>query len=275
MRARCSWSASPVSCTRSLPSKRIWPEVGSISRSTTLPKVVLPEPDSPTKPYEVPAGIDMLTSSTALTSPTRWLKSPPRIGKYLRRSRTSSNGCACGCPFEFASTIARHSDLLSLRLLVLVRRQQVRPCAAVVEVAGDLCPVADRLHCRWRVEAADVHRIGAAWVEAAAGGWREEVGDRAGDLLQRAAPRLHRRYRAQQADRVGVGGGLEDPPHRPCFYHAPGIHHRHAVADLRYHAKIVGDQQDRQVELLHQLADQPQDLRLGRDVERGGRLVED
>ena len=41
------------------------------------------------------------------------------------------------------------------------------------------------------------------------------------------------------------------------------------------HAEIVADQDDRRAEIALQLPQQPQDLRLDRDIERGRRLVGD
>src|SRR5207247_8218784 len=48
-------------------------------------RVVLPQPDSPTRPTVSPASTSRLTLSTALTQPCR-------TRKYVRRFRTDSNG---------------------------------------------------------------------------------------------------------------------------------------------------------------------------------------
>src|SRR3972149_552088 len=57
----------------SRPSKRIRPAVGSMRRRTTRPTVVLPHPDSPTRPSVSPRRTSNVTPSTALTQPTvRW-----------------------------------------------------------------------------------------------------------------------------------------------------------------------------------------------------------
>ena len=47
------------------------------------------------------------------------------------------------------------------------------------------------------------------------------------------------------------------------------------MGDLRHHAEVVGDEQHPRAVPRLQVADQPQDLRLRGDVERGGRLVGD
>ena len=57
--------------------------------------------------------------------------------------------------------------------------------------------------------------------------------------------------------------------------HVAVVHHQHLVGDLRDDAHVVGDEQHRQPVLDLQPLDQPQDLRLRGDVERGGRLVGD
>ena len=60
-----------------MPSKRTLPPVGSISRRTQRPAVVLPEPDSPTRPTILLRGTAKLTPSTALTT------APPFGGEVL------------------------------------------------------------------------------------------------------------------------------------------------------------------------------------------------
>ncbi len=54
-----------------------------------------------------------------------------------------------------------------------------------------------------------------------------------------------------------------------------GAHHRDAVAHLADHREIVADEQQRQAGRVAQILQQVQDLRLDRDIERGGRLVAD
>ena len=52
-----------------MPSNVTLPAVGSISRSTQRPAVVLPEPDSPTSPTILPRGTAKLTSSIGADQP--------------------------------------------------------------------------------------------------------------------------------------------------------------------------------------------------------------
>ena len=63
MRAAEASTSSPLNCTS--------PDVGSISRRMQRPVVVLPLPDSPTRPNVSPVSIEKLTSSTARTTAAR------------------------------------------------------------------------------------------------------------------------------------------------------------------------------------------------------------
>src|SRR5262249_42619182 len=68
------------------------PAVGSSAARMSFEVVVLPQPDSPTRPRVSPALIVKLTPSTALTQPCWRPRREPPTGKYFLRSRTSSNG---------------------------------------------------------------------------------------------------------------------------------------------------------------------------------------
>ena len=61
-------------------------------------------------------------------------------------------------------------------------------------------------------------------------------------------------------------GDLDDPAE---------IHHADAARHVADHGEVVADEQVGQAEPVLQVAHQVQDLRLHRDVERGGRLVAD
>ena len=71
----------------------------------------------------------------------------------------------------------------------------------------------------------------------------------------------------------GCCGLREVPVHVARLDELPGVHHDHPVAQLRHHAQIVRDVEDRGAQLVAQAADQVDDLRLERDVQRRGRLV--
>ena len=87
--------------------------------------------------------------------------------------------------------------------------------------------------------------------------------------------RLQAGDRAQQRPRVGMLRRMEDVVDRALLHDAAEIHHHHIVRHLRDHAEIVRDEDDRGVVLVLQLAQQRQDLRLRRHVDRGGRFVGD
>ena len=61
----------------------------------------------------------------------------------------------------------------------------------------------------------------------------------------------------------------------PLLDDLSGVHHADPIGELAHDAEIVGDEQHRHAEPLLDVLEQFQDLRLHRDVERGGRLVGD
>ena len=63
----------------------------------------------------------------------------------------------------------------------------------------------------------------------------------------------------------GFGLGLLDD--------ATAIHHRHRIGIAGHHTKVMGDEDQRRAGLARQLLEQIEDLRLHRDIERGGRLI--
>ncbi len=60
---------------------------------------------------------------------------------------------------------------------------------------------------------------------------------------------------------------------RALFDHLAVLKHDHAIGDLGDDAEIMGDEHDGHVAAALQVADQFEDLRLRRDIERGGRFV--
>ena len=78
-----------------------------------------------------------------------------------------------------------------------------------------------------------------------------------------------------QAARVRVTARAEHGRRGASLDDFAGIHHGHAVGDARDNAEIVRDEQERDAELALQVDQEPQDLRLDGDVERGRRLVGD
>ena len=97
----------------SSPSSEIAPEFGFSSATISLPIVVLPHPDSPTRPNVVPAGTAKETSDTALTLPTlRCRIAPEVIGNSFTRLRSSSSG---GTPSPFAAATSTFRSVTSRR----------------------------------------------------------------------------------------------------------------------------------------------------------------
>ena len=73
----------------------------------------------------------------------------------------------------------------------------------------------------------------------------------------------------------GVVRSREDLVDRSLLRDSAGVHDDDVVGDLGDDAEVVGDHDDRRVELLLELQHQVQDLRLRRHVERGRGLVGD
>src|SRR6266545_3718532 len=68
----------------------------------------------------------------------------------------------------------------------------------------------------------------------------------------------------QEPSRVLVRRFAEDLAYRPLFDQPALVHHRHAVGHFGHDAEVVRNEQHGQVELLLQIAQQLEDLRLDR-----------
>ena len=80
---RTGLSFARLAVVMSVPRNVIVPPVGSMSRMSVRDSVVLPQPDSPTRPSVSPSRRCSVTSSTACTWPaTRSTSRPFLIGKY-------------------------------------------------------------------------------------------------------------------------------------------------------------------------------------------------
>ena len=82
----------------SMPSNSIVPAVGSMSRSRSRPTVVLPQPDSPTRPSVSPRRISKLTPSTAWTTADRALQDAAVDREVLDEVAHLDEGRARGRP---------------------------------------------------------------------------------------------------------------------------------------------------------------------------------
>jgi len=103
-----------------------------------------------------------------------------------------------------------------------------------------------------------------------------EVGQPARD--GREAPRIRGQpagVAVEQRARVRVARIGEELADRRLLDHLAGIQHHDLVAELRDNAEMVGNQQDGAGEVATEIAQEVEDLRLERHVERGGGLVRD
>src|SRR5439155_6331764 len=234
---RYARSPSRRRVARSRPSKRMLPAVGFSSARMSLDVVVLPQPDSPTRPSVAPAGMANETESTARTTPEDQPSAPLRTTKCLVRAMTSSIG------------------LLSPAMEPAARR-----------VAGR------DVRLGWRLDAA-VERGRAARGERAARAERREVGRLAGDRGEARAPHPEARDRLEQGARVRMGGLGEDPAHGSGLDDTARVHDGHAIAGPRHDPEVVGDEDHREAVALLQLLEQAEVLRLDGQIEAGRRLV--
>src|SRR2546428_5177068 len=242
---RYARSPSRPSADTSRPSNRMLPAVGFSRPRMSLDVVVLPQPDSPTRPRVAPAGMSNETQSTARTRPVDQPR-PRRTAKCFVRLVTSSSGAPDA------------SSPISAAMQPAARR-----------VAGDHRGLGRRL------DAAAREGRRTARGERAAGTARREVGGLAGDRGEERAPRAEARDGFQQRACVRVRGLGEDPPHGADLDDAPRVHDGHAVADARHDPEVVGDEDHREPVTLLQLLQQAEVLRLDGEVEARGRLVGD
>ena len=73
----------------------------------------------------------------------------------------------------------------------------------------------------------------------------------------------------------GCSGRVKSSRRLGLLHELAGVHHADAVADLGDHAEVVGDVEDRRVELPLELGDEVEDDGLGGDVQGRRRLVHD
>ena len=132
------------------------------------------------------------------------------------------------------------------------------------------------LHQLRSFDAAPLLRVPTASVKAASG---RDV-DRAGKIsLQANAFRRARpapgRHRRQQRPRVRMAGIAKQHLAVRLLHHHAEVHDGNLVADVLHHRQIVRDEQERQVQILLQVAQQVQDLGLNRDIQRRDGFVAD
>src|SRR5688572_23729529 len=202
----------------SSPSNFTSPEVMSIIFRMAKPVVLLPQPDSPTRPKVSPRRTSNDTPSTAFTLPTwRRMTAPAITGKWTLRSLTSRTVSGADIGAELGMKMTGREMIGS---------------------ASD----------QHRALAADVGSAPAARREGAA---RRQVGEVGWRALDRHEPRarflVEARHRGHQADRVGMARPGVDLARRPRLDDAAAVHDADPIGVARHHAEIVGDQDQRRV----------------------------
>ena len=65
-----------------------------------------------------------------------------------------------------------------------------------------------------------------------------------GNSLQSLSLTTQVRHTGDQPAGVWVEGSLEDRPDISFFHHPAGVHHHHAMRDLRHHPQVMGDKKE-------------------------------
>jgi len=119
----------------------------------------------------------------------------------------------------------------------------------------------------------------AAGLAVALGPFAEKRSGMDRHFTQRLQPlaglHVEMRHRREQRLEIGMLWLSEDVGDGARFHDLTAIDDDDLIRDIGDDAEIMGDDQDRHVELLLQLLEELQDLRLDGDIERGGRLVGD
>ena len=125
--------------------------------------------------------------------------------------------------------------------------------------------------CSWHV----VRACGQRSTNLQPGGSAERLGTRPGIVASGSPRRRCDGIAASSACVYGCRGCSKIDTTSPCSTARPGVHDDDPVADLRDHAEIVRDEDDRGSVRLPEPLQELDDLSLERHVERRGRLVGD
>ena len=222
------------------------------------PSVVLPLPDSPTRPSTSPRRRSSETPSTALhrrppSRPTRRSSeaAADRVerlqvadSRRAARRRRPAAGAASGLVRHGRSPRARAARSPPARDLA-------RPARAASTATAPAGPRSRaRRDLRRRRPAS---RSGSAGGSGSRRGGSIEVRRRAGDRVQ--LRRRQRDRRAQQLARVRMRGLGEHLARRALLDDLAGVHDGHPVARLGDDAEVVRDQQERRVEVALQVGE--------------------
>ena len=269
-RARCG-ARPATSSVRSLPSNRTWPAVGSISRSTRRATVDFPEPLSPTRPSVSRARCRIDTPSTARTRPATRRRKVVCTGNALPRSVTDISGSAL--PFgdaapalsaAWTSSSCAEAQRVPMSSMLPDRRHRVSP----------VCPFPAGVSANG-FDAARVLYVFAAGREPATHRDLARLRDNARDHGQWPAERSNLRHRAEQTVGVRVRRMRVDVVDRPRSTTCPAYITTTRSADIGNHSEVVGHEDHGHAELASADARELENLRLDRDIERGGGFVGD
>ena len=251
-------SADAVEAEAVPPIERIAPALGSTSFSSRRPVVVLPQPDSPSRPTLSPRATRQVD---AVDGTDRRASARDDVGDATRRA-------------EMLGETARLDERCHLSLHVAVSRAQVAKRFGLGgAVAGGAV---------WRrLPSTGSSRTQIASANGQRGAKRqplrrdEQVGRAALDGNELGAGAVEIGKGVGQAHRVGMERPLQHlvrraPPRPPA-----GIHDDDAVADIGDDADVVRHQDHREPSRALQVADDVEHLALHDHVERGHRLVGD
>ena len=236
----------------SVPSNVIVPDVGSISRSSSRPTVVLPDPDSPTSPSVSPRRTSKLDPGHGLDDGHLPVEEPAPDREVLDQVADLDQRRLAGPHRLRARALAA-----DVRAVTGIRRRARgqpllglhRAGRVVVEPAADVMARAVR---RAAPGAASVDSgtscsiAGPAARREAAGRRQvDEVGHVARDDRQLVLDVAHERDARDQAARVRVERLAEQRHGVRLLDDLARVHHGDPVAHLRHDAQVVGDEDDR------------------------------
>ena len=231
--------------------------------------MVLPQPDSPTRPSTSPAPTSRSTPSTARTSATARPKAPPCTGKVFTspwpRAAADAHGASLGSLLGELVPADVHDRLRGPRGRCA---GSSAPCARARPRPAPAFLGAPR-------EPGSSTRPGSAGAKRHPGGRSMRFGTRPG-----MTEPLGRRWPITGTDPIrpwvyGCSGSRNSVPGVALLDDLPGVHHRHPLGHLGHDAEVVGDQHHGHAEVGLELAHQVEDLGLDGDVEGGGGLVGD
>ena len=230
------------------PSNRTSPAVGSISFSTQRPIVLLPEPDSPTRPSTSPCRdleADVVDGAHRAVAVAEVLLE----AAHREHRRGIGQGIA---PMRCSSEQRERWPAGNFRQ----RRHRGRAFAA--------CASAQR-------GANAQPGSGSSGLAT----WPGIAFRRRRSRIAASSSSARRGRHASKPARIRMARPLEQRVHVALLDDAPAVHDDDAVGDLGDDAQVVRDEQHPHADLAPQLVEQREDLRLDRDVERGRRLVGD